>query len=88
MIEQKKRMDPATTMHHLPEIMVDFELLWRGISKIRNQFGMAAYTKEIEITNKKYNYSELTDVFAMFIFVSLPLGLVTGGLSGPPWWTF
>jgi len=37
MIEQKNRMDPATTMHHLTEIMVDFELLWRGISKIRNR---------------------------------------------------
>ena len=34
MIEQKNHMDPATTMHHLTEIMVDFELLWRGISKI------------------------------------------------------
>ena len=44
---------------------------------------MATYTKEIEITNKKYNYSELTDVFAMFILVSLPLGLVIGGLSAP-----
>ena len=31
---------------------------------------MATYTKEIEITNRKYNYSELTDVFAMFILVS------------------
>ena len=88
MIEQTSRMDPATTVHHPPENEVDFELLWRCISKIRNQFGMATYTKEIEINNRKYNYSELTDVFAMFILVSLPLGLVTGGLSGPPWWTF
>ena len=26
--------------------------------------------------------------FRMFILVSMPLGLVTGGLSGPPWGTF
>ena len=36
MIEQKNRMDPATTMHHLPEIMVDFELLWRVEGHIQN----------------------------------------------------
>ena len=33
MIEQKNRMDPATTMHHLLEFTVDFELLWRAYPK-------------------------------------------------------
>ena len=39
MIEQKNRMDPATTttVHHPPENEVDFELLWRCISKIWNR---------------------------------------------------
>ena len=88
MIDQKNRMDPPTIVHHHLENEVDFELLWRCISKIWNQFGMATYTKEIETNNKKYNYSELTNAFAMFILVSLPLGFVTGGLLGSPWWTF
>ena len=70
MIDQKNHMDPPTIELSFLKSEVDFELLWRCISKIRNQFGMATYTKEIEITNRKYNYSELTDVFAMFILVS------------------
>ena len=70
MIDQKNRMDSPTTFHHCPENEVDFELLLRCISKIWNQFGTVTYTKEIEIHNEKYNYSELTDVFAMFILVS------------------
>ena len=49
---------------------VDFELLWRCISKTWNQFRMAIYMKKIEINNNKYNYSELTVVFSMFILVS------------------
>ena len=69
MIDQKNGMDRPIAEHHPPENEVDFELLclWRCISKIQNQFGMAMYTKEIEINNKEYNYSELTDVFDMFI---------------------
>jgi len=88
MIDQKNGMDPATTEHHPPENEVDFELLWRCISKIRNQFGIATYTKEIEINNKKYNYSKLTDVFVMFILVGLLFGFVTRRHSGSPWRTF
>ena len=49
MIDQKNRMDLATIEHHPPENEVDFELLWRCISKIQNQFGMATYTREIVI---------------------------------------
>ena len=67
---QKNHMDLPTTDFHPPENEVDFELLWRRISKIWNQFGMATYTKEIEKTDRKCNYSELTDIFAMFILVS------------------
>ena len=70
MIDQKNGMDPLIAEHHPPENEVDFELLWRCISKIWNQFRMTTYTKEIEINNKKYNYSELTDVFVVFILVS------------------
>ena len=38
MMAQKNRKDPATTEHHPPENEVDFELLWRCISKIPKQF--------------------------------------------------
>ena len=34
---QKNRMDPTTAEHHPSENEVDFELLWRCISKIRNR---------------------------------------------------
>ena len=85
---QKNRMDPLTTEPHPSENEVDFELLWSCISKIWNQFGMATYTKEIEINNKKYNYSELTNIFAMFLLVSGRSSYAIGGLSGPPWWMF
>ena len=34
MKDQKNHMDPATTDLHPPENEVDFELLWRCISKI------------------------------------------------------
>ena len=34
---QKNCKDTATTVHHLPTIMVDVELLWRCIFKIWNQ---------------------------------------------------
>jgi len=40
---QKNQKDAATTEHHLSENEVDFEFLWRCISKIPNQFGMATY---------------------------------------------
>ena len=33
-------------------------------------------------------YNNITVQLPMFILVSLPLGLVTGGLLGPPWSTF
>ena len=71
MIDKNNCMDQPTTAHHCRENVVDFELLWRCISKIQNQFGMATYTKKIDINNKKYNYSELTNIFAMFIVVKI-----------------
>ena len=67
---QKDRKDAATTDTHLPKSVGDFEVLWTCMSKIWNQLGMATYTKEIEINNKRYNYFELTNVFTMFILVS------------------
>ena len=42
---QKNCMDPPAAEHHPPENEVDFELLWRFISKIPNEFGMATYMK-------------------------------------------
>ena len=44
---QKNQKDAATTEPCPPENEVDSELLWRCISKIWNQFGMATYKKEI-----------------------------------------
>ena len=34
MIHQKNRMDPSQKENHSPKNEVDFELLWRCISKI------------------------------------------------------
>ena len=33
MMAQKNQKDAIRTVHHLPKTMVDFELLWRYISK-------------------------------------------------------
>ena len=82
MIEQENRMDLATTVHHPPENEVDFELLWGCISKIWRTTHMATYTKEIEKLNNKIVYINSIVEILMFILVSLPLGLVTGSLSG------
>ena len=47
MIQQKNNKDPAASTVPPPlENEVDFELLWRCISKIWNQFGMATYLYE------------------------------------------
>ena len=62
MIDQKNRMDPPTTVHHHLENEVDFELLWRCISKIWNQFGMATYTREIVIIKQIYSLTEFVNV--------------------------
>ena len=35
MIGKKNQIDPSITEHHPPENEVDFEILWRYISKIR-----------------------------------------------------
>ena len=56
MIDQKNRMDPRPKEYPSPENEVDFELLWRRISKIRNPTHMATYTKEIENLNNKIVY--------------------------------
>ena len=87
-IEQKNRMDPATTMHHLPEVMVDFELLWRGISKIRRRTQRWCMRGELLQFGIKKVYNNGIVQFPMFILVSMPLGFVLGDLSGPPWGTF
>ena len=85
---QKNWMDPLIIELLFLKSEVDFELLWRCISKIRRTTHMATYTKEIENLNNKIVYINSIVEIRMFILVSLPLGLVTGGLSGPPWWTF
>ena len=77
MMAQKNRKDVAVTVHHLPEILVDFELLWTCISKVRNQFGMTTYTREIVVLKYSHGYYRGIVLFAMFILVSIPLGLVT-----------
>ena len=88
MMAQKNRKDATITDMYQPESMADFELLWRCISKIRRTSQMATYTKEIENLNNKIVYINSIVEIHMFILVSLPLGLVTGGLSGSPWSTF
>ena len=88
MMAQKNRKDATITDTYLPECMVDFELLWRGISKIRRTSHVATYTKDFSNLKNKIVYNNGTVQSAMFILVSKPLGLVTGGLSGPPWSTF
>ena len=47
MTEQNNRMDLALTELLFLKSEVDFEILWRCISKIPIQFGMATNTKEI-----------------------------------------
>ena len=84
MIDQKNHMDPRTIELLFLKNEVDFEFLCRCISKIRRPTHMATYTKEIENLNNKIVYKNSIVEFAMFILVSLPLGLVTGGLSGSP----
>ena len=88
MIEQKNYMDPPIIELLFLKNEVDFELLWRCISKIQRTSQMATYTKEIENLNNKIVYRNSIVEIRMFILVSLPLGLVTGGLSGSPWSTF
>ena len=63
---------------------VDFELLWRCISKIQRTTHMATYTKEIENLNSKIVYKNRTVQLPMFILVSMTLGFITGGLLGSP----
>ena len=49
---------------------------------------MATYTKEIENLNNQIIYINRIVEICLFLLVSLPLGLVTGGLSGSPRSTF
>ena len=49
---------------------VDFELLWRYISKIRRPTHMATYRKEIENLNNKIVYINSIVQSTMFILVS------------------
>ena len=64
---QKNQKDAATTEPHPQENKVDFELLWRCISTILNQFGMATYMKEIRLKKYSYGYYEGTGVFSRFL---------------------
>ena len=88
MIAQKNRKDAAITDTYLPEWMVDFELLWRYISKIPKTSQVATYTKDFSNFNNKIVYKNSKVQSAMYIFVSMPLGFITGGLLGSPWGTF
>ena len=88
MIAQKNRKDATITDTYLPECMVDFELLWRGISKIRRTSHVATYTKDFSnLKNKKVYINGIVQL-RMFILVSMLFGYAIGGLSGPPWWAF
>ena len=87
MIDQKKSMDPQINDLSFMKSEVDFELPWRCISKIRRTTYMATYTKEIENLNNKIVYINSIVETRMILINSLPLGLVTGDLSGTPWST-
>ena len=88
MIAQKNRKDLTIIDTYLQEYIVDFELLWRCISKIWRTSHTATNTKDFSNLNSKKVYNNVIVQLPMFILVSLPLGLVTGGLSGPPWSAF
>ena len=88
MIAQKNRKDATITGTYLPEYMVDFELLWRGISKIRRTSHVATHTKDFSNLKNKIVYNNGTVQSAMFILVNKPLGLDTGELEGVLWGTF
>ena len=87
-IDQKNRMDPATTEHHPLENEVDFELLCWCISKIQNQFGMTTCMGEIVIIKYRYCHCKGRGIFIMYILVSVPFGIVTGRYSESLWRTF
>ena len=88
MMAQKNRKDVSTTETYLPKIMFDFELLWTCILKIRNQFGMTTYTKEIVILKFNYSYYKGRGIFTMFILVSTTFRIATERHSGFPRGTF
>ena len=85
---QKNHMGPRIIELFFLKSEVDFELLWRCISKIRRTTHMATYTKEIENLNNKIVYKNSTVQLPMFILVSMTLGFITGGLLGSPWERF
>ena len=71
MIAQKKGNKIPHIVHHLPKIVVDVELLWKCISKIRNKLTqrrcMRGENTKIRII--KYSINGPVE-FLMFILVS------------------
>ena len=88
MIEQKNHINASTLVHHLPKIMVDFELLWRCISQIWRTTQWQFLRGKIVILKYSYSCYKRRDVLAMFILVSMPFVIVTGELEGLSWRTF
>ena len=56
--------------------------------KFREWFKGGAWEEDYSNLNNAIVYTNTIVEFCMFILVSLPLGLVTRGLSGSPWGTF
>ena len=70
MIDQKNHMGPQINNLLFLKSEVDFELLWRFISKILRTTHMTTYTKEIKNLNNKLVYKNSIVEIAMFILVS------------------
>ena len=84
-------MDVVIVEHCLLKSNVDFEFLWRCISKFLRKTERWCMTHERgEYSNKNNKIVNINGIvrFRMFILVSTPLGLVTRGLSGSPRLTF
>ena len=70
MIDQKNRMDPPITEPNPLENEVDFELLWRCISKIPDRREGGAWEEDFPNLNNKIVYKNSIVEFAMSILVS------------------
>ena len=87
---QKKHKNNRNRLHHLPKIVVDFEPLWRCISKIRNETTRCMRGEILKQNNTKSKYVVwlMLNSVCLYILVSTsPLEFVNGELEDIPWWT-
>ena len=70
MIDQKNHMDPQINDLLFLKNEVDFELLWRCISKIPNRREEGEWEEDFSNLNNNIVYKNSIVQFAMFILVS------------------